>query len=135
MKEKRTPRRRSQAQHKGNDTAKKKENQVWKVFKTISFWIWRLRGIWISIPVLLVAIQQALVNNSRLPDEVGILLKSSGEYFWTVSRSTAVMAPILVTIGCLVLTCLSKRTLFPWLISVFTLILPMLIWLTNIYPA
>jgi hypothetical protein len=29
---------------------------------------------------------------------------------------------------------LSKKVLYPWLISVFSLALPLVLWLTNIFP-
>lgn len=107
---------------------------VWEVFKTIGVYIFKCRALLISLPVLLVSIFQAAQNSARLPEEVGINLLATGEYAKTVSRPTAVLIPLLITIGCIVLTCCSKRTLFPWLISIFSLVLPILIWLTNIYP-
>jgi len=30
---------------------------------------------------------------------------------------------------------LSRRTIYPWIISIFTLVLPILIWITNVFPA
>lgn len=132
-------RRSSRSRSAARKTAPKEQNpvwgKVWKVLKEIGVWIWRLRGIFISIPVLWVAIRLGVINRARLPEEVGILLMEDGSYKMMVSRSTAVMAPIMITIGSLLLTCLSKRNLFPWLVSVFTLLLPILIWLSNIYPA
>lgn len=116
--------------------AKKKTSRVtaWEVLKTIGSYIFKCRALLISLPVLLVSIFQAAQNSARLPEQVGINLLATGEYAKTVSRPTAVLLPLLITIGCIVLTCCSKRTLFPWLISIFSLVLPLLIWLTNIYP-
>lgn len=110
------------------------KGSFWKVLKLIWHYIYKFRAVLISIPVLVVAIMQALKNSSRLPDLVGINLLANGEYAMTVTRTTAVLVPMLITLACIVLTCCSKRTLFPWLISIFTLVLPILIWLTNIYP-
>ncbi len=107
---------------------------AWGVLKTAGDYLFMCRGILISLPVLAVSIVQAMRNSARLPEQVGINLQVTGEYAKTVSRPTAVLIPLLVTIGCIILTCCSKRTLFPWLISIFSLVLPILIWLTNIYP-
>ena len=50
-----------------------------------------------------------------------------------VTRNYAVYGPLLVTGFCLLLMFCSRKTLFPWIISIFTLVLPYLIYLTNIY--
>lgn len=110
-------------------------NRFWKVMKAIGHYIYLFRGVLISLPVLGVSIWQAYDNASKLPETVGINLLATGEYAMSVPRSSAVLVPLLVTVGCILLTCCSKRVLFPWLISIFTLVLPVLIWITNIYPA
>lgn len=122
-------------------TAVKKSNQTQSDNKTLAalkkIWryIWMFRGAIISVPVLVVAISQAFCNASRLPETVGLNIQATGEYAMTVARPTAVVIPLLVTIGCILLTCFTKRPLFPWLISIFTLVIPILIWIINIYPA
>jgi hypothetical protein len=45
------------------------------------------------------------------------------------------MGPLMLTAACLVFTILSKRTLFPWIISIFTLVVPVLLYLMTQYPA
>lgn len=114
-----------------NQSGKKALN----VFKTVWRYIWMFRGAIISIPVLVVAIGQAFRNASRLPDVVGLNIQATGEYAMTVGRPAAVVIPLLVTVGCILLTCFTKRPLFPWLISIFTLVIPVLIWIINSYPA
>lgn len=52
-----------------------------------------------------------------------------------VTRNYAVFGPLGVTIFCLILMFCSRKPLFPWVVSIFTLVLPVLIWLTNVYPA
>ena len=106
-----------------------------KVFKGIGIWIYRLRGFFMAIPVALAALSLAAQNMARLPEEVGINLLANGEYQYLVSRSLAVMAPLVVTGGCLVLMWLSRKPVYPWIISIFTLVLPILIWFTNVFPA
>lgn len=103
--------------------------------KKIWHYIWMYRGIIISVPVFVIAIRQAFLNASRLPETVGLNIQATGEYAMTVARPTAVVVPLLITLGCIVMTCLTKRNLFPWLISVFSLVVPVLIWIINIYPA
>ena len=117
------------------NVANSPENKVLAVLKAIWRYIWMFRGVIISVPVLVLAIGQAFRNAARLPETVGLNIQATGEYAMTVARSTAVVLPLLVTIGCILLTCFTKRPLFPWLISIFTLVLPILIWFINIYPA
>ena len=111
---------------KKKKTSGKSGATAWTVLKTVGDYIFWCRGILISLPVLAVSIVQAMQNSARLPEQVGINLQVTGEYAKTVSRPTAVLIPLLVTIGCIILTCCSKRTLFPWLISIFSLVLPIL---------
>lgn len=101
--------------------------EVWKL-------IFKYRAAILSIPVALTAIILAFVNASRLPETVGVELLATGEYATSVGRTTAVLIPLVITAFCIMLTCLSKRIVFPWLVSAFSLVLPILIWLTNIYP-
>ena len=103
--------------------------------KNIWRYLWKFRGIIISVPVLLYAIGQAFQNASRLPDKVGMDLQATGEFAVIIGRPVAVLVPLLITIGSILLTCFTKRPLFPWLISIFTLVLPVLIWVINSYPA
>ncbi len=125
-------RRSSKPERKSSNTEKK---TFWSVIKIIWSYIWKFRAVIISIPVLVYSIILAVQNSARLPDQVGINLLADGTFGMTVSRGNAVLIPVLITFGCILLTCFSKRTLFPWLISVFTLVLPILIWIVNIYPA
>lgn len=97
--------------------------------------IYRLRGFFLAIPVALAAIMLALRNMRILPQAVGINLLASGEYQWMVARNVAVMAPLALTGVCLLMMFLSRRVIYPWLISIFSLAIPLLIWITNVFPA
>ena len=108
---------------------------IYRVIKGIIRWIYNLRGFFMAIPVALVALYLAVQNMSRLPKEVGINLLETGEYQYLISRELAVMAPLLVTAACLLMMLLSRKTVYPWIISIFTLVLPILIWITNVFPA
>lgn len=108
---------------------------IYRVIKGIIRWIYNLRGFFMAIPVALVALYLAVQNMSRLPKEVGINLLETGEYQYLISRELAVTAPLLVTAACLLMMLLSRKTVYPWIISIFTLVLPILIWITNVFPA
>lgn len=93
------------------------------------------KKIWLALPVTIAAIYLAIYTGGKYPEYVGINLLESGDYAYIVTREIAVMGPLAVTAVCLLLMFWSKRTLFPWLVSVFSLTLPLLILLTNLLPA
>ena len=107
---------------------------VGSVLKVIGSWIYRLRKVLMAIPVILAAIYLARYNMANLPAQVGIDLQTTGVYAQMISRDLAVLGPLAVTGGCLLLMFCSRRIFYPWIISVFTLVLPILLYLTNIYP-
>lgn len=116
--------------------------KIWHVLKIIGRiiagigrWIYNLRGFFMAIPVALAALSLAARNMAQLPEEVGINLLASGEYEYLVSRGLAVMVPLVVTGVCILMMFCSRRTIYPWIISIFSLVLPLLIWLTNVFPA
>jgi len=109
--------------------------KIGRVLASIGKWIYRLRGFFMAIPVALAALVLASRNMARLPEEVGINLLANGQYEYLIGRGLAVMAPLLVTAVCLVMMWLSRRTIYPWIISIFSLILPWLIYITNVFPA
>lgn len=108
---------------------------IWKILRGIGIWIYRLRSVLMSIPVAAAAVWIAMQNMTRLPEQVGINLQTSGEYQYMITREVAVMGPLAVTAVCLLLVLCSRRVMYPWLISIFSLVLPYLIWITNIFPA
>ena len=107
--------------------------KIGNVIGIICTWIFRLRKVFMAIPVVYLAIRIAIANSDRLPEAVGLNLQSNGEFAMMVTRNYAVYSPLLVTGFCLLLMFCSRKTLFPWIISIFTLVLPYLIYLTNIY--
>ena len=114
--------------------------QVWQVLCAIGRairntvkWIWRLRGLLMSLPVAFAAVKLAMFNMERLPELVGLDIQASGEFAHTVSREMAVYGPLGITAFCILLTISSKKPLFPCVISMFTLVLPPLIWFLNYY--
>jgi len=97
-------------------------------------WAYKLRSVILAVPVVVASIVLAIQNLQRLPVFVGINMQASGEYAVMLERSVAVILPLLVTAGCLLMMFLSKKVLYPWLVSVFSLLLPILLWITNVFP-
>lgn len=94
-------------------------------------WIFRLRKVFMVIPVLWAALELAIYSRDNLPETVGFNIQASGEFAQVISRETAVYGPLGLTCACLVLVLLSRRTVYPWIISIFTLVLPVLILMLN----
>lgn len=118
-------------------TEKKAESGVQKVIsilRLIGNLIYRLRKVILAIPVVYYAIVFGVYNAKYLPERVGIVLQSNGEFAQTVARGLAVLGPMGVTAACLLLMFCSRRTMYPWLISIMSLALPILILLLNNYP-
>lgn len=101
----------------------------------IGMLLFRLRKLVLAIPVVYIAMKLARYNLEHLPEEVGINIQSSGEFAQMVARDAAVMGPLGLTAACLLLMFCSRKAMYPWAISVFTLVLPVLILITNLYPA
>lgn len=117
------------------ETTGEAAKNVWIVLRMTGNWCYKLRSVLLAIPVAVAAIALALANIGRLPEQVGINLLESGEFSMIVSRGVAVMGPLAVTALCLLLMFCSKKVLYPWLISIFSLVLPLLLWVTNAFPA
>ena len=116
------------------DAADSAYGKVKKVTGILIMCIYRLRAVFLAIPVAWYALKLAAYNSSHLPEEVGINLLSSGEFAMTISRELAVTAPLGVTAACIVLMFASRKALYPWAVSIFTLILPLLLLFSNQYP-
>lgn len=115
------------------------DDTVWSKIKRVVgiliMVVYRLRSIFLAIPVIWYALKLAAYNGKHLPEEVGINLLSTGEFAMTISRELAVMGPLVVTGACLTLMLTSRKALYPWAVSIFTLILPILLLISNLYPA
>ena len=97
--------------------------------------LFRLRKLVLTVPVVYMAMKLARYNLEHLPEEVGINIQSTGEFTHMIARDAAVMGPLGLTAACLLLMFCSRKAMYPWAISVFTLVLPILILVTNLYPA
>lgn len=97
-------------------------------------WAYQLRSLVLSIPIFVCACALAIRNVALLPELVGINMLANGEYQWFISRGAAVLLPLALTGVCLILMYCSKKILYPWLISVFSLAVPLVLWITNTFP-
>ena len=105
-----------------------------RIINLIGLWLFRLRKFVLAAPVVYYALKLAEYNRTHLPEQVGINLQSTGEFAQYISRNMAVMGPLALTGGCLVLMFCSRKAMYSWAISVFTLVLPLLLLLSNAYP-
>ena len=112
--------------------AKRQETRA----KLKAFWKWayRLRSVILAIPVAIGAVVLAIYNQANLPDMVGINIQATGEYAQMIGKGIAVLGPLAVTAVCLLMMFCSRKVLYPWLISLFSLALPLLIYITNTFP-
>lgn len=104
--------------------------------KVVPAWkyVTKFKKLFLAAPVAAASVLIAIYNLIKLPALVGIGLQGNGEFSLEVIREVAVLAPLLVTAICLLLMFASKRTLTPWMVSLFSLLLPLMILITNTFP-
>lgn len=112
----------------------------------IGLYVYRLRSILLAAPVAAVAVSLAQQNLKRLPETVEITkltINPDAEYALFgflemgthyITRDMAVFVPAIITAICLVMMMCSKRTLYPFIISVFSLCIPLVLYFFCIYP-
>ncbi|HCI64255.1 MAG TPA: hypothetical protein DFH97_04360 [Clostridiales bacterium] len=118
----------------GMEKAKQAVGKINHVISTIGTWLFRLRKPVMAAPVVYYAVKLAQYNQTHLPEQVGVNLQSTGEFAQYISRNLAVMGPLALTGGCLILMFCSRKAMYSWAISIFTLTLPLLLLLSNAYP-
>ena len=95
--------------------------------------MYHLRKVVLAVPVVIAALMLATHNLNTLPATVGIDIQADGQFAQSISREMAVYGPLVVTGGCLLMMVFSRKVIYPWLISVFTLVLPLLIMALNFF--
>lgn len=131
---------------KAGGKEKKSKEQIWadvrsgyqttcQVLDRVWYVLYRSRKLLLSIPVICLAVYLARRSQSLLPENVGVWLLEDGSFKYMISQEMAIYGPLALTGGCLVMMYCSRRTLYPWLISLFTLVVPVLILLINVFPA
>ena len=103
-------------------------------FSKTGKWAHKMRSVLLAIPVVLGSIILAVINAKKLPTFVGINLLADGEYALMVHKLLAISCPLLITAVCLLLMFCSKKVMYPFLISLFSLAIPVLILITNVFP-
>ena len=105
--------------------------------KAAYYWAYikKNRKALLALPVAVIAIIMAVINLFALPPLVGFGIQADWEFAFELIREIAVLAPLAITAICLLLMYVSKRMLTPCLVSWMTLILPLMILLTNTFPS
>lgn len=96
-------------------------------FKAVLRWAFRLRSVALSFPVAVIAVILAVNNMALLPSQLVI---GFGESVTIISKAVLVMGPLALTALSILMTLLSKRVTYPWIISIFTLLLPLALVIT-----
>ena len=122
---------------------KKAEGQAAKeegsTFRYVCQWVYKLRSIFLAIPVAFAAVVMAIYNLANLPEKVQVYFPALTDGEWIVKlmeldRGSAVFVPLLITVACLVMMFCSRRVSYPWLISLFSLVLPLFMLFTSVFP-
>lgn len=108
-----------------------KLKDVGTVLRLTFKWAYKLRSLVLSIPVAVIALALAVRNLAQLPAQVSFRLL---QYQFVISKGIAVSLPVAITAVCLCMMLMSKKMLYPWLISVFSLVLPIALWFTYLFP-
>ena len=130
---------------KGDEPVKKKlgetyekflavRSKVGKVLRTVGQVLFHSRKLVLTVPVVLLGWKVLGYAREHLPEDVGILLKESGDFHYIISKSTALSCCLGITGFCLLMMILSRKTVYPWIITMFTLVLPLFLVVTNIFP-
>ena len=122
-------------QESGLGKVKNTISKINSVINTVGTWLFRLRKPVMAAPVVYYALKLAAYNSSHLPEQVGIDLQSTGEFAQTIGRELAVMGALCLTLACLLLMFCSRKAMYAWAISIFTLTLPLLLLFSNTYPS
>ena len=118
----------------GVDTTDSVWSRIKSIIGVIVMCLYRLRKVFLAIPVIHYALKIANYNRQHLPEQVGINLQATGEFAMMISREMAVTGPLVVTAACLVLMFGCRKALYPFAVSLFTLLLPVLLLISNLYP-
>lgn len=104
---------------------------VGRVLKSTGQFIVYFRKVFLAIPVVVAAFLVARYAAAQLPEEVGLILARDGSFSVMIARRRFIQCSMLLTGGSLVLMAFSRKTFYPWLISVVTLVVPYLVVLLN----
>ena len=95
--------------------------------------LFHLRKLFLAVPVILVGMRVFMYAKENLPNQVGVLLEESGAFRYMLDRDTAMACCLYLTGGCLLMMFLSRKVIYPWIISLFSLVLPIVLVVTNLF--
>lgn len=114
-----------------NQTVQEKvKKSVGTTGKVFAFF-YRMRKVFLAVPLLAAAIYLAARNNAQLPAQVGFFLTDRGTFAKMYPRALAVWAPFGITAVCIGIMFLSRKCLYPWLVGVLSLVIPILLLAVN----
>lgn len=117
-------------------SGKKKEMSTFGYFCQ---WIYKLRTVIMAIPVVIASTVLAVYSAAKLPDKLQLYFpswanKEAMVKMVEMGRFTAILVPLLITAFCLLMMFCSRRTIYPWLVSVFSLLLPLFFIFISTFP-
>lgn len=119
---------------------------IGRTFSNLWKYIFWFRSVLVGAVMGVAAVVLAAYNRTRLPetvDYIKVTLDAEAENALlglfvmsadSVSRDWAVMIPVALTAGCIVMMIFSKRMMFPCMIGLLTLLLPQIIYWFTIFP-
>lgn len=107
---------------------------IWRVLRAIILFVYDIRKVFLVLPVAYGSWRLAVMSMERLPEQVGLFIQSNGHYLLTVSREVAVYGPVAITAVCLLMVLCSRRVVYPWVISIFSLVIPFFVMLCTVFP-
>lgn len=107
-----------------------------RVLSVAGMWIYRLRSLILGIPVGVAAVILALRNARSLPAQIALSIPKVEDGALVIvsqmlDKNVAVMGPLAITALCILMMFISKRMTYPFLISVFTLGVPIALYYMN----
>ena len=111
---------------------RKKMEPADKVMASVGKVLYHLRKVFMAIPVVMLGLKVFVYAKEKLPQEVGILLLEDGNYKYLLERGAALNVCMALTGACLLLMFLSRKIVYPWIISLFSLVLPLFLVFSNV---
>jgi len=108
--------------------------KIGRVLRLTGIWAYRLRSVILAIPVAIAAVILALRNMSALPEQVDLSLFVYMSESLMIGREFVIFIPLALTALSLLLMFCSRRILYTWLISLFSLVLPVVIYIVGTFP-
>ena len=101
--------------------------------------LFKYRGVALALPVVAGSAILTTLNMAKLPAKVTLNLPALADgqiilKLMEMDKGTAVIVPVLVTAVCLLLMFCSRRQTYPWLVSLFSLVLHIVVLIAGMFP-